>query len=152
MSLYFMDSSALAKRYMPETGTTWIREITALHSAHDILIAQITPVEITSAIARQYHDSVINQSSFRDFQDLVLYHIQHQYKVVALSNEIVLQAILLHQQYRLRAYDSIQLATALQLHKRIPINKDLVFVSADNRLLNTALACGLATDNPNRYV
>jgi predicted nucleic acid-binding protein len=151
MSLYFMDSSALAKRYMPEKGTAWIREITAPDSTHDILIAQITPVEIISALARHYHDGVIDRPSFQDFQDLVLYHVQHHYKVLALSNEIVLQAVLLHEQYRLRAYDSVQLATALQLRKRIPINNALIFVSADNRLLNTASASGLTTDNPNLY-
>ena len=61
MSVLYFDTSALAKRYMPETGTNWVRKQTASHGGNDVVIAQITPIELYSAIARQYHDSQIDR-------------------------------------------------------------------------------------------
>lgn len=45
MSTLFFDSSALAKRFMPETGTGWVRRQTASNAGNEIVIAQITPVK-----------------------------------------------------------------------------------------------------------
>jgi predicted nucleic acid-binding protein len=50
---YFVDSSALVKRYVRETGTAWVRGITRRRSSTDIIITLITAVEVTSAIARR---------------------------------------------------------------------------------------------------
>jgi len=44
---YFVDSSALVKRYVLETGTAWVRGITRRRSSTDIFIALITAVEVT---------------------------------------------------------------------------------------------------------
>ena len=50
---YFVDSSALVKRYVRETGTVWVRGITRHRSSTVISIALITAVEVTAAIARR---------------------------------------------------------------------------------------------------
>ena len=50
---YFVDSSALVKRYVRETGTAWVRSITRRRSSTNIYITLITAVEVTSAIARR---------------------------------------------------------------------------------------------------
>ncbi|GEM_PF-2196064 len=42
MSIYFLDASALAKRYLIENGTNWIREICDPVNAHLIIASQIT--------------------------------------------------------------------------------------------------------------
>jgi uncharacterized protein len=52
MSILYFDTSAVAKRYMPETGTNWVRKQTASNTGNDVVIAQITPVELYAAIAR----------------------------------------------------------------------------------------------------
>lgn len=146
MTIFFMDSSALVKRYMPEKGTGWVRTITASHATHDIALAQITPVEMISAIVRQYHDKQINLAVFQSFRRLVFRHVQNQYQVFTLSNAIVLRAIQLQQSHRLRAYDAVQLATALELEARLQISsRNLTFVSADSRLLAAAIIEGLLT-------
>jgi predicted nucleic acid-binding protein len=152
MSIFFADSSALVKRYMPEIGTAWIRTLTARSAGHDLVIAQITPVEMLSAIGRQYHDGQISLAVFQAFRGLVLYHTQHQYQVLALTNPIVVRAIQLHERHRLRAYDSVQLAAALELQGRLtPGNQQIVFLSADVRLLAAASTEGLLIDNPNLH-
>ena len=152
MSTLFFDSSALAKRYMPETGTAWVRSRTSTTAQNDIVIAQISPVELISAFARQYHDGQIDLAILQAFRRLMMRHVQNQYHVLALSNAIVSQALVLHETHRLRAYDSVQLAAALELNTRLTsAGRSLIFIAADVRLLQAAATEGLATDNPNNY-
>ena len=54
----------------------------------------------------------------------------------------------LTQQHRLRAYDAVQLATAIAAAAVLP---GLAFVAADNDLLDAAQAEGLTAENPNNY-
>jgi uncharacterized protein len=152
MSSYFVDSSALVKRYMPETGTLWIRNLTASRAGHDIFVAQITIVEIMSAIARGYHNGDIDRVTLQAFRQLVTRHTQIQYHVLALGSAVVTQALDLHEVYRLRAYDAVQLASAIALQHRATISGNtMTFIVADNRLLQAAVAEGLTADNPNNY-
>lgn len=147
-----MDSSALVKRYMPETGTHWIRGLVSRQAAHDIVIAQITPVEMISAMGRQLHDTQMTLATFQSLRRFVLHHVQSQYQVFTLSNGVILRAIRLHEPYRLRAYDSVQLASALELQARLTtLGRSLTFLSADTRLLTAAANEGLSTDNPNAH-
>lgn len=152
MSSYFIDSSALAKRYMPETGTTWVRHLTQPHSGNDIFVAQITVVEILSAIARGYHDGNIDRKTLQSFRQLVVRHMQTQYHVMVLSNIIVKRSLDLHEGYRLRAYDAVQLASALALQQQADaLGGMITFIAADTRLLQAAGGEGLTTDTPNNY-
>jgi len=50
---YFADSSALVKRYVQETGTSWVRRLTRRSPSTVIYIAHITAVEVTSAVAHR---------------------------------------------------------------------------------------------------
>lgn len=152
MSSYFIDSSALVKRYMPETGTLWIRNLTANRAGHDLFTAQITLVEIMSAISRGYHDGDIDRATLQAFRQLVTRHTQTQYHVLALNDAIITQALDLHEVYRLRAYDAVQLASAMALQQRASVSAiTITFIAADFRLLQAASAEGLSTDNPNNY-
>jgi uncharacterized protein len=53
VTAYFVDSSALVKRYVIETGTAWVRSLTRHEPATVIYIAHITAVEVTCAVARR---------------------------------------------------------------------------------------------------
>ncbi len=50
---YFADSSALVKRYVQETGTSWVRRLTRRSPLAVIYIAHVIAVEVTSAVARR---------------------------------------------------------------------------------------------------
>jgi predicted nucleic acid-binding protein len=54
----------------------------------------------------------------------------------------------------LRAYDAIQLASALQAQANLTqaAGPLLTFIAADDNLLTVAQAEGLLTDNPNRHL
>lgn len=56
--------------------------------------------------------------------------------------------------YSLRAYDAVQMASALRVQPSFSGSRytSLTFVAADDRLLAAARAEGLLTDNPNRHL
>jgi uncharacterized protein len=75
------------------------------------------------------------------------------YQLIAVNNEILYGACDLLERYPLRAYDTIHLATALTVKRRLMASgaSGLVFLCADDRLLQAAVAEGLAADNPNDH-
>jgi len=77
----------------------------------------------------------------------------NQYEVIEVDRTLIETAGALVMQNPLRAYDSVQLASALRVQSTLVFVPDtqLVFVSADNRLLDIAQSAGLAIDNPNNY-
>jgi uncharacterized protein len=56
MNIYFFDSSALVKRYVPEPGTGWIQSLAMAGAGHQIFVARITWVEVLSALARRQRE------------------------------------------------------------------------------------------------
>ena len=53
MAGYFVDSSALVKRYVNETGSVWLSGLVAPSAGNDIYIARITTVEVIAALTRR---------------------------------------------------------------------------------------------------
>lgn len=64
MSRYYLDSSALVKRYVDEIGSDWLR--TLLAPDHDTLvfISRMTIVEVVSAFARRLRDGSLSLEEF----------------------------------------------------------------------------------------
>lgn len=77
-------------------------------------------------------------------------HVERQYDVLPLTNEITQRAEDLLEAHPLRAADSIQLAAALVLHQRLQSVglAGLTFVCADMRLLDVATHENLPGYNP----
>jgi hypothetical protein len=51
VSTFFLDTSALVKRYALEIGTDWVASICDPASGHTVLVAEITLVEVAAALA-----------------------------------------------------------------------------------------------------
>jgi predicted nucleic acid-binding protein len=153
VSDYFFDSSALLKRYMNEQGSARVLALTARRARNTIFIAQITPVEVISGVARQHRTGQLPAAGVQRARRLFDRHIWHEYKIVALTDAIVAHAKDLVGVYPLRAYDAVQLASASEANARLLAARSppLTFVSADTRLLAAAAAEGLATEDPNAY-
>lgn len=52
MGTFFLDSSAVVKRYVAEAGSAWVRGVMAPKAAHDLVLCRITAVEVVSALVR----------------------------------------------------------------------------------------------------
>ncbi|WP_445241307.1 type II toxin-antitoxin system VapC family toxin [Microcoleus vaginatus] len=79
---------------------------------------------------------------------------ENEYRVIDVDQTLIETATALVMQHPLRAYDSVQLASALRFQSTTLLSQPetrLVFVSADNPLLDIAQSEGLAIDNPNNY-
>lgn len=153
MSHYYLDSSALVKRYIVEQGTEWINSLALANTGHTLLTVQISEAEIMSAIYRQTRENAITARTAETARLLVRRHMRSSYFVIEVNTAIIVQAVDLLKRYSLRAYDAIQLAAALEANSRLIAagSTPLIFVSADQRLLDAALDKGFITENPNLY-
>jgi predicted nucleic acid-binding protein len=145
---YFFDSSALFKRYAVEPGTSWVLGITDPAAGNDIYVVQITGVEIVSALARQTPalPATSLTQALLDFK----HDFRYQYHRVAITEALIDRAMSLAEGHRLRGYDAIQLAAAVELQAaaRVTGLGDITFVCADARLNSAASNEGLTVEDP----
>ena len=153
MSIYFLDSSSLVKRYVAEIGTDWLQTLASPLSSHRLIIARITWVEVLSALARRQREGSLSSTDLTRIAQTFRYDLDMQYQVVELEHPVIELAGQLVRKHPLRAYDAIQLAAALRVRSMlIPMKiSPLVFLAADKQLLIAAQAEGLVTDNPNHH-
>ncbi len=149
---FFLDTSAILKRYKSETGTTWIETLTDFGSGHQIILGEITLAETAAALAALHRASGgFTQQERDDILDMFLRHCAIEYRLIAVNRTIIDRAVNLTQNHKLRGCDSIQLATALLTNESLVLggSSSLTFVAADNDLLQAAQSEGLQTENPN---
>lgn len=153
MTVYFLDSSALVKRYIAEVGTVWIQALTDAETGNLLFLARIAWVEVLSAFARRQREGLLNGAEVNELMLAFHAHLNHQYEMVEVDVPLVAMACQLVMQHPLRAYDAVQLAAALRVQTALGQAEDstLMFLSADERLLSVASAMNLATDNPNQH-
>ncbi len=153
MATYFFDSSGLAKRYITETGTAWVRGITDSSSGDRVYVARITLVEIVSAIARRGRRGDLTPSDMATALTDVRSDFKALYEVIAVNGRLVNLATVLVERHALRAYDSVQLAAATQVNSAYVGNAlpPVTFVSADTTLNTAAKAEGLNVEDPNSH-
>jgi len=154
VNAYFLDTSALVKRYVPEIGSDWILSITDPATDNHLAISQITWVEVHSAFARRLRDRSLSAERFDLIVQKVREDFENEYRVIDVDRTLIETATELVMQHPLRAYDSVQLASALRFQSTTLLSQPetrLIFVSADNRLLDIAQSAGLAIENPNNY-
>lgn len=151
--IYYLDTSALIKRYLNETGSQWIRDLTEPTAGHLFITSRLTTVEASSAFARRLHEGSVTPAEHADNLDaftedrLTLYHlVELRSDNLDLARDLVLRQ-------PLRTLDALQLAAALVVNRLFAnLNlPSLIFLSADDHLLRIAQAEGLPTDNPSRH-
>ena len=153
MTIYFVDSSALVKRYINEIGSAWVLSLFDPALNNDILIAAITSVEIVAAITRRSRGRSINATDATAACNQFRSDLQSEYQVVEFTESIINSAMALAQTYGLRGYDAVQLATGCGINNLCTANSlpAMTFVSADGELNAAATSEGLIVENPNNY-
>lgn len=150
---YFLDSSAIAKRYADEVGTAWVEALCTPSADRLIALAQIGLVEVAAVLAAKRRGNHISPEEYEKALDDLITDSREQYLLVDVDQAVIDDAIQLTRRQKLRGCDAIQLASALSLHKAL-LKDDLpgiTFVCADDDLLTAAAAEGLATENPNLH-
>jgi predicted nucleic acid-binding protein len=154
MASYFLDTSALVKRYVDfEPGYAWITAICDPAAGNDLLISEAALAETIATFCRMARENP-PRASIPDRNALIALFRQHDtqqnYYLVRVDRAIYVRAGDLCMTHPLRAYDAIQLACALTVRDdALQAGVDPpIFVSADTELLAAAAAEGLPTDNP----
>jgi hypothetical protein len=150
VSYYFLDTSALLKRYVIETGSTWVKKLTVPNSENRIIISEITLAEMSAVFSAKYRASGGITLEQRDAMlNTFLKHCATEYKLVATSRLIVDRAVVLTQNHKLRGCDAIQLATALLINDTLSKSLfPITFVASDKDLLQAAYDESLRIENP----
>jgi uncharacterized protein len=153
VTIYFLDSSALVKRYAVETGTTWVSQLCDPANRHALLIASVTLVEVAAAFAAKRRSQDMTPEAYsRGMQDFIR-DAAVQYRVLGVDQQVIALGVTLTTRQKLRGYDAVQLAVALTVNAALVGQQitPLTFVCADRDLLTAASNEGLPTVNPNSY-
>ncbi len=150
VSYFYLDTSALLKHYITETGSLWVQSL--IRSKRTMVFtSSLTAVEGICTFARLRREAMFSENDLAQVCALFRYDLAHHYEVVVADPTVLNLAQKLALRHPLRAYDTVQLATAkLSNAKLLQANKSpLTFVCADERLLAIARAEDLSVNNPN---
>jgi hypothetical protein len=148
MSQYFLDSSALVKRYRQEVGSTWMLEL--FTPQNQLIVARLSHIEVAAAIVRRSRQSGQLSREAEFALSRLDNDMRKHFQVVEFSETIISLALGLVRLHSLRAADAIQLASAKIAGADISAT-GIFLVSADDELNAAAKADGLRVENPSLY-
>ncbi len=153
VKIVYVDTSALLKRYVIETGSGWVTNLLGTIPTPLIFTSRLTVIEATCAFARRLREGTLTVDAQTKLLSAFDYDIDYRYTVVDVLPSTIDTARRLATHHPLRAYDAMQLATAWLVNQELRQagKADLIFVTADERLVSVAEREGLATDNPNHH-
>jgi hypothetical protein len=144
MAGYFLDSSALVKRYHQESGSA---HVDALFNAtgNRLFVSRLALVETQSALARLVREGILTPDDFPRLVSRLEADVAAKILIVAaVTSRRLDEAAAIFAAHGLthnvRTLDAIHLATAQTFHARSPL---AAFVAADKKLLDMAVVCGL---------
>ncbi len=146
MSTFFVDTSALGRRYLAEVGSAWVLGWIEPPAGNITVISELTTIEMLATFARRQRDKVLTPTEAVSLTNDFLLHSEQEYLLVPMEKPIILHARDLVRKYPLRTLDAIQLSCALRA--MMILNEPLTFISGDNVLLAAAGTEGFTTDNP----
>ena len=148
MDIYFVDTSAVVKRYVQEVGATWFRNLAAPAAGHFFFLARISDVEVTAALAGRRRQGTITPSQASAALAQFRKDFAQDYHPIEITIPLLNRASLLADTHSLRAYDAVQLSAALEIRLLQP---SVTLISADTALNRAAIAEGLPVEDPNNH-
>lgn len=139
---FFLDTSALFKRYVPEKGSDVVDGLFELDTP--LFISSVTLCEVVSNFRRLVDvDKIITEKEFKILKAAFLGEIgDGLLELVELTTSIFLDSLEIISKKYVTPLDSIQLAAALSLPERP------VFVCSDLKLASLAKDYGLSIIEP----
>ena len=132
----FLDSSALAKRYIQEPGSDRLEEI--LSSASSLGVCVICVSEVVSALCRRRRERKLSRQQYLKAKQALFEDIEDS-SMVNVTDRVLARAVELLERWPLRSSDSLHVASAAEWSAEL-------FVSADERQCAAARAYGLQVE------
>jgi predicted nucleic acid-binding protein len=137
--ILYLDTSALIKRYVQETGSADMRAW--LLSADDKATILVTRAEMSSALNRLLRMKFLSVDEYASTLDTFRADWE-DYHRLPITESLVARADLLACEHNLRGYDAIHLAAALTWQDLLDL--PVTLVTYDKELAKAALASGMA--------
>jgi predicted nucleic acid-binding protein len=145
MTLAYLDSSVLVKRYVKERGT---REIDRLFDEQrTLLTSSIAWSECLAALSRKRHDGSLSVRG-HDRASTAMAAEWRSLNEIGVTREIRERVRELLSRAPLRGMDAIHLASALWAEARL--GGEVVLYCSDKRLVRAARSLGLTVTDPER--
>lgn len=136
--IHFLDSSALVKRYVSEHGSSDV--LALFRGRKELAASRLAGVEVAAALARRVRERHLSAGDGRRHARELRIDLQ-EIRLVELRPPVLDLAADLVWRRPLRAYDALQLASALRLAQVTGLA--MTFWSADRTLSEAAKAEGL---------
>ncbi len=85
MSNYYLDTSALVKRYINETGSAWLRALVDPALSPMLVVSQLLIVEMTSAFNRRLREGTVNRDDYTRMMDAFRDDCLVEYRIMPLN-------------------------------------------------------------------
>ena len=147
MAFYYLETSALVKLYVRESGTERVLALANRTTENRLAILALTQVELRSAVRRRERNGEIPPLVATQLLEAFKRHLEVRF-VSQMATDFVLDvASMLVDRHALRAYDAVQLAGYVALRGSTGTDAP-VFVSSDNALLSAARQEGIPVLDP----
>ena len=134
----YFETSALVKRYVDEAGR---REVLTLLRRHECVSSALLPIELRSGLRRRVVDGSLEAARL----PLILRRVaadRPYWTLVEVGTDVLTAAESLVGAHSIRPLDALHVASAQLFASRLSM-PGLLFVSADKRQTETAVAVGL---------
>jgi predicted nucleic acid-binding protein len=141
----YLDTSALVKRFVAETGSPVVHALVIRHGP--VATAKIAYAEVHAGLARKRREGHLSERQY--VSTCRLFETDWRaYVRVDLHDEVLVLARDLLRRHPLKGFDAIHLASALSLSTAL--SEEITFAAADTRLLDAARAERLRALNVER--
>jgi len=85
MSVFYLDTSALVKVYVAETGSAWVRTLLAFDRTPTVFTSHLAVVEATCAFARKRREGTLSPGDHSRVLAAFDYDFAYRYNTLVLS-------------------------------------------------------------------
>ncbi|MCK5200755.1 MAG: type II toxin-antitoxin system VapC family toxin [Spirochaetales bacterium] len=129
----FLDTSALAKRYIEERGSGAVDSY--FHESNDIRLSPVTPIEIASIFRRRFDEKSLSlediEKSRREWEKECSFFLFREF-----DTSLTQTSIMIVDRARIKTLDAIQLASAYLFPIDIFVTADKALAVAAEKILN----------------
>ncbi len=148
---FYLDASALAKRYAPELGTPVVNYLFSRLPPRKIYVLHLGVAEVVSILVRKRNAKILSplivSQAFKNLEAEIIN--QPLIRKLDADADLINAALPLIIRRSINSTDAILLRSALDLAASLRVGKDdLVLVASDHRLLRAAQAEGLFVFDP----
>ena len=147
MTWYYLDTSAILKRYRTEQGSDVVGALFSAKQPDEVFVtSHFTSVEVEAVAARALKGRVLNRRAYGVLLRLFAEDLESQLVILPVSTALVSEAAAAARRYALRAADALRIATAGRLQRGAA--PEVFLVTSDKELVRAGEAAGFAILDP----